>query len=82
MAVLIGMACGATMIALFVLGAVAGWMLRGKIAQPATPPSVAEKERKRVMEDHEAFQKMMSYSMNDAYQLGAELDGPGGETLK
>ena len=78
---IIGFMCGAFM-AIFML--VAGYTA-GKRAEKQSrvdPPSVAAEERKRVKEAHEAFQTMMNYSADVAYQMSPDLNGPGGEVLK
>lgn len=68
---------GALATIIFLCAAVAaGWLLRGKVEaeKKPDPPSVEEKERKRLIEEQDAFRDMMNYNSATAYQLNNDMD--------
>lgn len=56
---------------LLLVGAVAGWVLRGTYIRLTRPvaPTPQEQERKRLIEEQQAFQQLQNYSVERAYGL-------------
>jgi len=58
--------------ALLLLGGAAGWFLRDRqerAARAATAEAPGERERRRLREDHQAFETLMGYNADMAYGL-------------
>lgn len=67
--VLLGALGSVCVLALVAVGFFAGWKVREKVEKKPVEQAGKE-ERDKLIAQHEAWQKMMAYSLNDVYSEG------------
>jgi hypothetical protein len=66
---ILGMAGAFLCVALLVSGVALGWYLAGKYSRRVTAETLTETEKRRLKDEHEAFNRLQNYSVEDAYRM-------------